>query len=93
MRCDECLFFDVSLCRRYPPAVKGGRLGTFPAMSVDGWCGEFDDGKEVRLPDPWPEVVAPLVEPVPEPDPKWNLLPLAWFAGGSVVTLLLSMLW
>lgn len=51
--CKDCVFFDSSYCRRYPPQVvfQGAATGTetkWPAPLPEDICGEFRVG-----PAPW----------------------------------------
>ena len=39
-RCDNCRFFDGSLCRRYPPKVIVPSGGMWPVVMPEDWCGE-----------------------------------------------------
>jgi hypothetical protein len=49
--CENCVYYDFSLCKRYPPVplfLPQGKdiVGAFqPTVATDDWCGEFDDGR------------------------------------------------
>lgn len=50
--CKNCKFFreaqtslDYTVCRRFPPMM--GKIGSFPRVHGDMWCGEFKYTDEI----------------------------------------------
>lgn len=59
-KCINCVFYDDSVCRRFPPKVncyeyevfeygknerKIGFVSEFPEVNKENWCGEFKEKK------------------------------------------------
>lgn len=39
--CATCRFFDITICRRYPPTLNPDGRDLFPMPDPAGWCGEW----------------------------------------------------
>ena len=51
MHCQTCAFFNdtASECRRYAPQPsEDGAKAKWPAVAASDWCGEYQQGDEVR---------------------------------------------
>lgn len=53
--CDDCVFFDLGKCRRFPPTLRplaGSLMSRWVIVSGTDWCGEFQHANPPE-PEPW----------------------------------------